>query len=108
MKLKTIYLVLCVFGAVLPLWQIAPWFTSNGLDAALLFRQLFSERVGAFFGMDVIVSAVVLAVFVVAEGKRVRRGWLALLATVAVGVSLGLPLFLYMRELELERRAGED
>jgi len=106
MKLKTVYLVLCVLGAALPLWQIAPWLAANGLDVSLLFGQLFADRVGAFFGMDVIVSAVVLAVFVLAEGKRVRRCWLALVATAAVGVSLGLPLFLYMRERELERRTA--
>lgn len=107
MKLKTVYLVLCVLGAGLPLWQLVPWLAANGLDVPLLFRQLFSDRVGAFFGLDVIVSAVVLAVFVLAEGKRVRRGWLALVATAAVGVSLGLPLFLYMREREMEGRGAE-
>ena len=105
MKLKTTYLFLCVLGAVLPLWQLTPWLAANGLDVPLLFRQLFADRVGAFFGLDVIVSAVVLAVFVGAEGSRVRVPWrwLALLATLAVGVSLGLPLFLYMRERVLER-----
>ena len=107
MKLKTVYLVLCVLGAALPLWQLAPWLAANGLDVPLLFRQLFADRVGAFFGLDVIVSALVLAVFVVAEGKRVRLGWLALVATAAVGVSLGLPLFLYMRERETRGRAAE-
>ncbi len=108
MKLKTVYLVLCVLGAALPLWQLAPWLAANGLDAPLLFRQLFAGRVGAFFGLDVIVSAVVLAVFVWAEGSRVRvrMSWLAIVATLAVGVSLGFPLFLYMRERALERRAA--
>jgi hypothetical protein len=108
MKLKTVYLVLCVLGAVLPLWQLAPWVAANGLDVPLLFRQLFAERVGAFFGVDVIVSAVVLAVFVGAEGERVRvrLRWLAIVATLAVGVSLGFPLFLYMRERALERRTA--
>jgi surface polysaccharide O-acyltransferase-like enzyme len=103
MKLKTVYLVLCVLGAVLPLWQLWPWLAANGLDVPLLFRQLFADRVGAFFGVDVIVSAVVLVVFVVSEGPRVHLRWLAVVATLAVGVSLGLPLFLYMRERELER-----
>jgi hypothetical protein len=107
MKLKTVYLVLCVLGAALPLWQLAPWVAGNGLDVRLLFRQLFGGRVGAFFGVDVIVSAVVLSVFVWAEGSRVRvrMRWLAIVATLAVGVSLGFPLFLYMRERALERRA---
>lgn len=107
MKLKTVYLVLCVLGAGLPLWQLVPWLAANGLDVPLLFRQLFADRVGAFFGLDVIVSAVVLAVFVWSEGARVRMRWLAIVATLAVGVSLGFPLFLYMRERELERRATE-
>jgi Terpene cyclase DEP1 len=107
-KLKTLYLVLCVVGAVLPFWQLAPWLGANGVDVPLLFRQLFESRVGAFFGMDVIVSAVVLAVFVASEGARarVRLRWVAVVATLAVGVSLGLPLFLYMRERELGRRAA--
>lgn len=109
MKLKTVYLVLCVLGAALPLWQLGPWLAANGLDVPLLFRQLFADRVGAFFGLDVIVSAVVLAAFVASEGGRVRvrLRWVAIVATLAVGVSLGFPLFLYMRERELERRAGE-
>jgi hypothetical protein len=107
MKLKTVYLVLCVLGAVLPLWQLSPWLAANGLDVPLLFRQLFAGRVGAFFGVDVIVSAVVLTVFVVGEGPRVRLRWLAVVATLAVGVSLGLPLFLYMRERESERRTAK-
>lgn len=110
MKLKAVYLVLCVLGAALPLWQLAPWLAANGLDVSLLFRQLFADRVGAFFGLDVMVSAVVLAVFVWGEGSRVRvrRRWLAIVATLAVGVSLGFPLFLYMRERELERRAAVE
>jgi len=109
MKLKTVYLILCVLGAALPLWQIAPWLAANGLDVALPVFPVLPERVSAFFGMDVIVSAVVLAVFVFVEGKRVRvrLRWLAIVATLAVGVSLGLPLFLYMRERELESRAVE-
>jgi hypothetical protein len=107
MRLKTVYLVLCVLGAALPLWQIAPWLAEHGPDVPLLFGELFSGRVSAFFGLDVIVSAVVLLVFVVSEGARarVRWRWLAVAATLAVGVSLGLPLFLYMRERALERRA---
>jgi hypothetical protein len=104
MKLKTVYLILCVVGAVLPYWQIGPWLLANGLDLPLFFRQLFENRVGAFFGMDVLVSAAVLLVFSFVEGRRagVRHLWLPAAAVLAVGVSLGLPLFLYMRERRLE------
>jgi hypothetical protein len=105
MRLKTSYLILCLLGVVLPYWQLAPWLAANGLDVPLLLRQLFSNRVGAFFGLDVFVSAAALLVFVGSEGSRLgmRGRWLPVLALFAVGVSLGLPLFLYMRERKLEQ-----
>lgn len=70
--------------------------------------QLFSNRAGGFFGLDVIISSVVLWVLVVIEGRRagMKRLWVPIAASLAVGVSLGLPLFLYMREQWLERSGG--
>ncbi len=106
MKLKTIYLVLCVLGVALPYLQFVPWVAANGVNLPLFFQELFSTRIGAFFGMDVIVSAVALLIFAGSEGARLSvpgRWWLPLIAVLAVGVSLGLPLFLYLRERKLER-----
>ena len=105
MKPKTVYLILCVLGVALPYWQLAPWLAEHGLDLPLFFAQLFENRVGAFFGMDVFVSAAALLVFAGVEGRRARarRLWPAALAVAAVGVSLGLPLLLYLRERGTER-----
>jgi len=49
---------------------------------------------------------VALLAFTRVESARlgIRRSWLVLVAVLTVGVSLGLPLFLYLRELELERK----
>jgi len=104
MKLKTIYLMLCALGIVLPYWQFIPWVAANGLHIPLLVRELFANRVSAFFGVDVLISSLVLLVFMRAEGTRlnIRRRWLPVLALITVGVSLALPLFLYMREIRLE------
>ncbi len=105
MKLKTIYLVLCVLGLVLPYWQFVPWVLANGLNMPLFVRQLFANRIGGFFGMDVLVSAMALLVFTRRESSRLglHGRWLPLIAVLTVGVSLGLPLFLYLRELALEQ-----
>lgn|SRR3989442_15445659 len=105
MKLKTIYLVLCVFGVVVPYWQLGPWLAANGLNMPLFFQLLFANHIGAFFGMDVVVSAVALLVFVRTESRRldVPGWWLPLIAVLTVGVSLGLPLFLYLRERKFEQ-----
>lgn len=104
MNLKTTFLLLSVLGALLPFSQFVPWVVQNGLDFPLFVQELFSTKVGAFFGMDVIVSAVVLFVFIFSEGKRleISKLWIPVVATLSVGVSLGLPLFLYMRQNKLE------
>ena len=110
MRLRHIYLFLCIAGIVLPYWQFLPWLMENGLDLRLFWTDLFSTRVSAFFALDVFVSAVVAFVFFAAEGRRtlVRGVWLAVVATLAFGVSAGLPLFLSLREhaLEANRRVA--
>ena len=105
MKLRHTYLVLCVLGAVLPYSQLVPWIAAHGLDFPLLFEELFSTRVSAFFALDVIVSAIVLVTFVWSEGRRLNLShmWWPIIATLLVGVSLGFPLFLYLRQRELDR-----
>ena len=102
---KNVYLGLCVLGVVLPYWQFLPWVAQNGLNLSLFVQQLFANRIGAFFGMDVLVSAVALLVFVRFENSRTRipGRWLPLIAVLTVGVSLALPLFLYLRERALEQ-----
>ena len=104
MKAKTLYLWLCILGTVLPYSQFIPFLRVHGLDSRLFVEQLFANRISAFFGLDVILSAVALWVFVGVEGRRagVRHAWAPLAATLLVGVSLGLPLFLYLREVQVE------
>ena len=97
--------MLCFAGALLPYWQFIPWVIQHGMNLPLFVRELFANRISAFFGMDVLVSAVVLIVFIRVESDRlnIRRRWLPVLAVLVVGVSLALPMFLYMRELRLEQ-----
>jgi hypothetical protein len=105
MKLKTLYLILCVIGAVLPYWQFVPWVSQNGLSMSLFFHQLFANRISSFFGLDVLVSAAVLVVFMRSESSRLRIAgrWLPILALLLVGVSLAFPMFLYLRERSIEQ-----
>jgi len=106
MTLRHGYLALCAGGTILPLWQFVPFLRDHGLDAALFVQQLFANPVSGFFGLDVIVSSIVLWVFVVAEGRRagVPHRWAPIAANLVVGVSLGLPLFLYLRQRRLDAR----
>lgn len=110
MKLRYCYLALCVAGVALPYSQLIPWLALHGLDLSLFFQELFLTRIGSFFAMDVIVSALALFVFVWLEGRRLAMSylWLPVLATILAGVSLGFPLFLYQRQRTLDRSTARS
>lgn len=101
-----IYWVLACLGAAVPLAPFLPWLGTYGLDVPRFSAELFANPISSFFGLDVIVSAIVLILFVWVQGARDRvrgRGW-AILATCCIGVSCGLPLFLALRERALRAR----
>jgi len=104
MRPKHVYLALSVVGTLLPVWAFVPFLRTYGLSAGAFLNQLFATPVSSFFGWDVIVSSLVLWCFVLAEGRRLgmSRLWAPIVANLLVGVSLGLPLFLYLRELRRE------
>ena len=66
--LQTVYLIFFILGTVLPFSQFIPFLLERGLDLNLFFEQLFTNRISSFFGMDVIVSILVLLTFVIWSG----------------------------------------
>lgn len=102
------YLILCLLGTFLPYSQLFPFLAQHGFNLPLIIDQLFANRISGFFGLDVIVSSIVLWAFVLSEGKRQRmkHQWVYLVCSLSVGVSLGLPLFLYMRERKIGQRGN--
>jgi hypothetical protein len=108
MKARHFYLICCVLGLLLPSSQFVPWLLEHGLNIRLFFHELSANRISVFFAMDVIISAIVLIWFIQSEGKRlrVRLLWLPTLGTLLVGVSLGFPLFLFLRQTTLDRTAA--
>jgi len=89
MKIRHVYLLFGVPGTALHYSQFMPVLREQGLDFSALFHQLFAGRISAFFAWDVIVSA-------------------AVLASLTVGVSLGLPMFLWLRQPRLEAQKARN
>jgi hypothetical protein len=56
MRIRHVYLIFCALGFLLPYSQFAPRLREHGLDLSLFVSDLFANRIGAFFGMDVLVS----------------------------------------------------
>lgn len=95
-----LYLILAAVGLVFPSVFSLPWLLDQGPDLELFFAELFTTRIGAFFCADVIVSALTLLLWIWSEGRRAALPHLCLPVadTLCVGVSFGLPLFLYLRD----------
>ena len=110
--LKKIYIACCVLGILLPYSQFLPWVFDHGLSPILFVSEITESRVAAFAWFDVIISAVALLTFAGVESRRLgmKHLWITWLAALTVGVSLGLPLFLLIREYHLsaQRRQGEQ
>jgi hypothetical protein len=100
---QILYAILCFIGAVLPLSQFTPWVVAHGLSIPLLIQQAISTPISAFAWADVLVSALASIAFIYVEGRRLAmfQLWLPLLCCIFVGPSLGLPLFLLIRERRL-------
>jgi len=108
MKPRRMYFTLCIGGTVVPYAVFLPWLAAHGLNLRLFVQEIFANRISSFFALDVIVSAVVVLAFAAMERRRLRLRfpWLVVLALLLVGVSLALPLLLYLRESALDELQG--
>jgi len=85
-------------GIIAPYTAFVPWLWQHGLDVMLFVEQMFANCIAAFFALDVIVSAIVLIAAAVYSHRHGGRGLLGVIVTtLLIGVSAGLPLFLYYR-----------
>jgi hypothetical protein len=105
MRTRHLFLALCLVGLTLPNAAFWPWLGAHGFAPRQFISDLFANGVSSFFGLDVVVAALALIIFVELEGRRlgIRRRWLPIAATCLVGVSFGLPVFLYQRQAHLDR-----
>ncbi|MGE4457118.1 MAG: DUF2834 domain-containing protein [Arcobacteraceae bacterium] len=106
-KMKYLYLLLCILGVFIPYWQFILWLSANGINMTLFFNQILQSRLSLFAWTDVVLSAIVLIVFIVNESKRLKmkQPWVPIIGTLFVGVSFGLPLFLYLREIYMCKKS---
>ena len=94
-----IFLALAVWGAIHPMVYFLQWFNENGYDIALMVDAWHANAASSGLVWDLTIAAVVLTVFVLSESIA-RRNWIGLIAipaTFCIGVSCGLPLYLFLR-----------
>ena len=98
-SLRLVFLGLAVWGAIHPMYYFFQWFGENGFDLIGMVNAWHANSASSGLVWDLTIAATALTVWIVAE-VRVRRNWLALIAipaTFCIGVSCGLPLYLFLR-----------
>ncbi len=102
-----LYLVLTLLGIALPYGAFLPWLVDNGIDIGAFIDAAIANPISVMAWFDVLVSAIALIAFIVVDGQRnqIRNRYLALIGTCTVGVSCGLPLYLFLKELQFQQEA---
>tara|TARA_R110002072_G_scaffold79545_4_gene183422 strand:+ start:430 stop:747 length:318 start_codon:yes stop_codon:yes gene_type:complete len=97
--LRLIYLALAIWGAIHPMSYFVTWFQENGWDIMAMVDAWHVNAATSGLVWDLTIAAIALTVWILSE-VAVRRNMIALIAipaTFLVGVSFGLPLYLFLR-----------
>ncbi|PID36463.1 MAG: K+-transporting ATPase, A chain [Rhodobacterales bacterium] len=97
--LRWTYLGLAIIGAIWPMSHLLSWLLSDGENLRTMFAAWTANPAVTGLSVDLLVSGAALTIWILAE-TLVRRNWSALWAipaTFLIGVSCGLPLYLFLR-----------
>ena len=97
--LRLIFLALAIWGAIHPMYWFITWFQENGWSLMAMVDAWHVNAATSGLVWDLTIAAVALTVFVIAESIARKRyiGLVAIPATFCIGVSCGLPLYLFLR-----------
>ncbi|MDX1737336.1 MAG: DUF2834 domain-containing protein, partial [Alphaproteobacteria bacterium] len=72
----------------------------NGIDVVLFVSQLFANEAASGFSADILLTVVVFVVWSFKDSKEndLKNWWVVPIAVLTVGLSLAVPLYLYIRE----------
>jgi hypothetical protein len=97
--MRWLFLALAVWGTVHPMWYFVSWFQENTWSIMAMVDAWHANDATSGLVWDLTIAAVALTIWVIWESVTTRRwaGLLAVPATFCIGVSCGLPLYLFLR-----------
>ncbi len=96
---RFLWLALAIWGTIHPMYYFIGWFMANEWSILAMVDAWHANDATSGLVWDLTVAAVTLTVWIVIETIRTRNwvGLLAIPATYCIGVSCGLPLYLFLR-----------
>lgn len=97
--LRVTYIVLAIIGTVLPMRHFLAYLAANDWSLLALRDAWFVNAATAGLTWDLTIAAITLTIWILAEVFARRNWWglIAVPATYCIGVSCGLPLYLFLR-----------
>ena len=96
---RAAFLALSIWGAVHPMYWFVSCIKATGTGLGGMIDAWYVNASTTGLTWDLTIAAITLTVWIMAE-TWVRKNWLALIAipaTFSIGVSCGLPLYLFLR-----------
>ena len=97
--MRLVFLALALWGAIHPMYWFFTYMQETGTGLGGLIDAWYVNASTTGLTWDLTIAAITLTVWIIAESGR-RKDWLALVAipvTFCIGVSCGLPLYLFLR-----------
>jgi len=97
--MRYVFLALAVWGSIHPMYYFVSWFNANGWDIMAMVDAWHVNAATSGLVWDLTIAAAALTVWIVVETVQTRRwrGLIAIPTIFCIGVSCGLPLYLYLR-----------
>ena len=101
--MRWLWLALAVWGAVHPMSYFLQWFAEHGFTLMGMVEAWHANAASSGLVWDLTIAAITLTIWMLMETARQsnRVGLLAIPATFCIGVSCGLPLYLFLRKADV-------
>ena len=96
MQLKTIYLIMAILGAVIPIAFFANFGAESGIDLVAFVSALFVNGAAGGFTADLLISSFVFWVYMFSQQHNGPKPWLFMAINLLVGLSCALPAYLFV------------
>jgi hypothetical protein len=97
--IRWVFLALAVWGAIHPMYWFLTYMSETGTGLSGLIDAWYVNASTTGLTWDLTISAIALTVWIIGETAR-SKAWVNLIAIPAIfgiGVSCGLPLYLFLR-----------
>ena len=97
--MRWLFAALAVWGAIHPMYYFVQWFQANGYDIMAMVDAWHANTASSGLVWDLTIAAIALTVWVIYDTLQTRQfiRLIAIPATFCIGVSCGLPLYIFIR-----------